>query len=159
MEAFEKRDIVEVAEELGIELQHHEGFDRPYYTAFCPLHDNKRTPAFAIFPHIQRFYCYTCCPEGGDVIDLVRKMNGLTFQQALKVVTLDLSPEEAAVRQFKAAESTVDTRFLQMRAATINDEPRRLNFNTAQKVFKEFDMLLNNGEWQAADNLLRKVGV
>lgn len=156
---YEKRDIIEVAEELGIELTLHEGYDRPYYTAFCPLHDNTKTPAFVIYPNIQRFYCYGCTPEGGDVIDLIRRKEGLSFKQALKRVTLELTAEDNLIKNLKATEPSLDLGFLHARAARINDPPRRLNFQTAQRILKQFDELLAVGRWSEADRLLRRVGV
>lgn len=154
-----KRDIVEVAEELGIELTYHEGVDRPYYTAFCPLHDNKRTPSFAIYPNVQRFYCYNCTPGGGDVIELVRRKNGMSFKEALKIAGLELTPEEQFVKQLAGQQKPLDMHFLQMRACRLNDHPRRLNFQTAQRILRRFDELMEYDRWVEADRLLRTVGV
>lgn len=154
-----KRDIVEVAEELGIELTYHDGVDRPYYTAFCPLHSNTKTPSFAIFPKVQRFYCYNCAPEGGDVVDLIMRKENLTFNQAKKRVMFELSSEEAFISNLSKTQTTVDTHLLQMRAAQLNDRPRRLNFQTAQRILRRFDELLERDRWLEADRLLRSAGV
>jgi DNA primase len=155
---FDKRDIVEVAEELGIELTYHEHTDRPYYMGFCPLHDNVKTPAFVIFPRIQRFYCYGCTPEGGDVIDLIRKKEGLSFKQAVQRVTIALTAEDSFLKRLKQNTNTVDLNYLQIRAMKLNDEPRRLNFNTVQRLYQQFDFLISENRWLEADHLLRKVG-
>lgn len=154
-----KRDIVEVAEELGIELTFHEGYENPYYTAFCPLHDNTKTPAFAIYPAVQRFYCYACTPEGGDVIDLIMRKEGITFKQAVKKVCYELTPEDTLLKALEKNQHTPDMHFLQMRACKLNDTPRRLNFQTAQRILKRFDTLMSKGRWVEADQLLRTAGV
>lgn len=157
---FEKRDIVEVAEELGIDLTYHDVTDRPYYTAFCPMHDNTRTPAFVIYPSVQRFFCYTCYSQGGDVIDLVRGVLGLTYKQALKHCTMDLTPEDTLLRSIRAhATNDADVTFLQTRAARIFREPRRIDFQVGQIILKRFDALLEQARWADADRLLRSIGL
>lgn len=157
---MEKRDIVEVAEELGIELTFHDGVQNPYYTAFCPLHHNVNTPSFAIFPAVQRFYCYTCAPEGGDVVDLIMRKEGLTFKQAKARVLIEQTAEDVFLSTLaKGQSSQNDTHLLQMRAARLNDPPRRLNFQTSQRILRRFDELIAKDRWQEADRLLRSVGV
>ncbi len=84
IDGWEKRDIVEVLQELGLELTPAENSDRPYYKAFCPFHDNKKTEAFFVFPSIQRCQCYACWDEGGDVIDFTRKLLKVSFKEALQ---------------------------------------------------------------------------
>lgn len=83
IDGWEKRDIVEVLQELGLELTPAEGSDRPYYKAFCPFHDNTKSEAFFVFPSIQRCQCYACWEEGGDVIDFTRKFLKVSFREAL----------------------------------------------------------------------------
>lgn len=154
-----KRDIVEIAEELGIDLTYHDGADKPYYIAFCPLHDNTRTPSFVIYPTVQRFYCYGCTPEGGDVIDLVRAKLGYSYPKARKFATTELANEDAVVQILRETVATTDLSFLQLRATKLNDEPRRLNFQTTQGILRRFDMLIEMGNWLEADRMLRTAGV
>jgi|GEM_PF-2916500 len=54
----------------------------PNYVAICPLHQ-ERNPSFTIYPHTNSFYCFGC-GVGGDVIALVRELDGLTFVEAIE---------------------------------------------------------------------------
>jgi DNA primase len=45
----------------------------------CPFHDEK-TASFMVYPD-HRFYCFGCGAHG-DVIDFIRRMDGLTFREA-----------------------------------------------------------------------------
>jgi DNA primase len=53
------------------------------YSGFCPFHDNKRTPAFVVFPDSQSWHCFGACAEGGDLFSYVMKKNGWEFKEAL----------------------------------------------------------------------------
>ncbi len=53
------------------------------YTGFCPFHDNKRTPAFVVFPETGTWRCFSC-NEGGDIFTFVMKREGWDFRQALE---------------------------------------------------------------------------
>ncbi len=78
------------------------------FWACCPFHDEK-TPSFHVRPDRQTYHCFGC-GEGGDVIDFLIKVDGLTFREALEDVAhragmelpqARLSPEEerAAARR------------------------------------------------------------
>lgn len=47
----------------------------------CPVH-NEKTPSCTIYHEQNRWHCFGCS-EGGDVIDLVMKMHGHTFKEAI----------------------------------------------------------------------------
>jgi hypothetical protein len=57
----------------------------------CPFHDEK-TPSFTVYPD-HRFHCFGCGAHG-DVIDFVRRIDGLTFREARDRLVADgsLSP-------------------------------------------------------------------
>ncbi len=56
------------------------------HTGFCPFHENKRTPAFVVFPDSGTWRCFGQCNEGGDIFKFVMKRDGCDFPQALKTL-------------------------------------------------------------------------
>ena len=91
---LEKRDILEVIEELvpGIDLEYKNSATGPYYLAKCPLHDDHK-PSFVVYPNIQRCYCFSCTPQGLDVIDFVKAYNQCNFEAACKVACTEVSED------------------------------------------------------------------
>ena len=49
----------------------------------CPFHDEK-TPSFQVTPARGYWYCFGACAEGGDVIDFMRKIDNLSFVEAVE---------------------------------------------------------------------------
>lgn len=54
------------------------------YLGFCPFHDNKRTPAFVVFPDSGTWRCFGQCNEGGDIFRYVMKKEGWDFAETLR---------------------------------------------------------------------------
>lgn len=52
------------------------------YKGLCPIHDEK-TPSFTVTPELERFHCFGC-KANGDVIDLVKQVEGITTAQAIE---------------------------------------------------------------------------
>jgi hypothetical protein len=48
----------------------------------CPLHKEK-TPSFTVYLNQNRWHCYGC-NRGGDIINLVMELQGLTFLEAVR---------------------------------------------------------------------------
>ena len=78
------------------------------YVGFCPFHDNRKTPAFAVFPESGSWRCFGQCNEGGDVFRFVMKKEGWDFAEALNylaaragVVLEPLTPEKEAKDKHK----------------------------------------------------------
>ena len=77
-EVLDKVDLTEVAEDYGItlKLKGHRAW------ACCPFH-NENTASFCIDTVKNLWYCYGC-NKGGNVINFVMEMDGLTFPLAVK---------------------------------------------------------------------------
>ncbi len=54
------------------------------FKACCPFH-NERTPSFVVDPERQTWHCFGACSTGGDVIEFVRRREGMDFKEALRL--------------------------------------------------------------------------
>jgi DNA primase len=72
-------DIVDLVSEAGVKLRH----AGKNYTGFCPFHENKKTPAFVVWPESGTWRCFGQCNEGGDIFKFVMKRENLEFKDAL----------------------------------------------------------------------------
>lgn len=95
-------DILDLVSEAGVKLRR----SGRNYTGFCPFHDNKRTPAFVVWPESGTWRCFGECNEGGDIFKFVMKKEGIDFKEALQRlaervgVTLErLQPERPEQRE------------------------------------------------------------
>lgn len=95
-------DILDLAAEAGVKLRR----AGRNYSGFCPFHDNKRTPAFVIWPETGTWRCFGECNEGGDIFKFMMKKEGVDFKDALQRlaekagVTLErLQPERPEQRE------------------------------------------------------------
>lgn len=52
------------------------------YLGLCPFHREK-TPSFTVSPDKQMYYCFGCS-EGGNAVSFLRKLNNLTFPEAIR---------------------------------------------------------------------------
>ena len=71
-----KNDIVDV---IGSYINLNEK-----YKALCPFHDD-HTPSFSVHKEKQIYKCFSC-GESGNVITFVEKINGVSFEEALKIL-------------------------------------------------------------------------
>lgn len=53
------------------------------YKARCPFHQ-ERTPSFVVDSDRGTWHCFGACSTGGDVIEFVRRIEGLDFKEALR---------------------------------------------------------------------------
>lgn len=79
-----KIDIVDLVSEAGVKLRH----AGKNYTGFCPFHDNKKTPAFVVWPESGTWRCFGQCNEGGDIFKFVMKREGIDFKDAMQKLAL-----------------------------------------------------------------------
>ena len=54
------------------------------FVGLCPFHSEK-TPSFSVDPSQNLFYCFGC-KKGGDVISFVRELEGLEFNEAVRLL-------------------------------------------------------------------------
>jgi DNA primase len=88
----------------------------------CPFHD-ERSPSFNVRPSVGRYHCFGC-GEGGDVIEFVMKMDGLSFTEAV---------------EYLAGKTGVQLRYEEGGSARPREEPgKRQRLLEANKVAAEF---------------------
>ena len=92
----------------------------------CPFHSEK-TPSCTIYPEQQSFYCYGC-GAGGDVITFIRRMENLSFMEAVELLAKRgglVIPEDKE----EAKRSRTRTRTLEINRAAANFYYRNLSGN------------------------------
>lgn len=52
----------------------------------CPIHGGDSPTAFSVDLRLNRWYCFTGCSEGGDVVDLVRRLHRVGFREAAEIL-------------------------------------------------------------------------
>ena len=61
----------------------------------CPFH-NEKTPSFSVAPDKQIYHCFGC-KKGGDVINFIMDIEGLSFTEAVRFLAkranMPLPPE------------------------------------------------------------------
>ncbi len=84
----ERHPLGEVVEAAGVRLR---GRGR-VRQGVCPFHEEAEG-SFTVYADSQRWYCFGC-GEGGDVLDFVRRTEGLSLPEAIR--RLDASPPTTA---------------------------------------------------------------
>ena len=69
--------IADVVRRHGVELRG----QGKRLTGRCPFHED-RTPSFCVYPETESFHCFGC-GAAGDVIDFIRRTQGLGFREAV----------------------------------------------------------------------------
>jgi DNA primase len=88
----------------------------------CPFHD-ERSPSFNVRPSVGRYHCFGC-GEGGDVIEFIMKMDGLSFTEAI---------------EYLAGKTGVQLRYEEGGSARPREEPgKRQRLLEANRVAAEF---------------------
>ncbi len=78
LDALKRRNpIAQVIGSHGVRLRPH----GRRLTGRCPFHNDGR-PSLVVYPATQSYFCFGC-GAGGDVIDFLRRAEGLDFKQAL----------------------------------------------------------------------------
>lgn len=96
-------DLTAVIQSYGIDLKK----SGKSYKGYCPFHEDNKSPSLSITPAEDLWQCFGC-GAGGDVIDFIRKYDGISFKEAVA----RLSGGEATKSQKKPVkkkrESTVN---------------------------------------------------
>ena len=61
------------------------------YSGLCPFHKEK-SPSFYVSPDKQIFHCFGC-GEGGDVLGFIKKIENITFKEAIETITFENTRE------------------------------------------------------------------
>src|SRR5438094_1846788 len=102
----ERTDLAKVVSGyLSLKKQGHDSL-----VGICPFHPEK-TPSFSVSPSKGVYYCFGC-GEGGDAIGFLRKVENLTFTEAVERLAQD-----AGVTLRYEAESACDGRAASKREA------------------------------------------
>lgn len=155
---FQKGDLIEtLVNRYGLDLENH----GDYYMAFCclPGHTNVNTPALAIYPNdgpeTAQWVCFGGCGKG-DVIDFVRAMEGVSFNEALKLASQELNPSNAFLRELEKGKNNDDLDMVVLTTLRQADLIERLGVRASAGILSEVDDLVAAGKFSAADKLLAK---
>lgn len=153
---FQKADLMEVlVGKYGMDLIQH----GDYYMGFCPLHDNFQTEAFCVYPNdgpeTAQWVCFGGCGKG-DVIDFVRAMEGVSFNEALKLASQELNPSNAFLRELEKGKNNDDLDMVVLTTLRQADLIERLGVRASAGILEEVDDLVAAGKFSAADKVLAK---
>jgi DNA primase len=117
---FERPRFEDILERVDPqELRFTDNADGGYLTCCCPLHDDKH-PSFFMAIKTQKFICYSCSPEWGDVISFWMKLNNATFPQALRQICTPLTETQMVENVLKKTEkSYYDEKLIMMRVNSL----------------------------------------
>jgi len=87
IETIKRRNpIAEVVARHGVQLRR----SGLHLSGRCPFHDDGH-PSFVVYPETASFHCFGC-RVSGDVIDFVRRADGLSFREALERLSDGAAP-------------------------------------------------------------------
>lgn len=72
--------ILDIAEDAGIALRQ----EGACFKGFCPFHDDSATASFAIYDAKGTWRCFGACQDGGDVLDLYKRLYDVSFGDAVR---------------------------------------------------------------------------
>jgi len=74
-----------------------------YYQGLCPLHDDRTSPSFTVYPSDNSFYCFGC-HKGGDVVDFEAERQQLSMGDAAKQLCEEYNLKPNYVQSAKYAQ-------------------------------------------------------
>ena len=71
-------DLAAIIQSCGVDLKK----SGKSYKGFCPFHEDTKSPSLSVTPAENLWQCFGC-GAGGDVIDFIRKHDGISFKEAV----------------------------------------------------------------------------
>ncbi len=150
-------DLASVIESSGITLKK----SGKSYKGFCPFHDDTKTPSLSVTPEKGLWQCFGC-GAGGDVIDFLRKKEGLSFTEAVARLSGEQNPDtrgrKKPVKEKKRKKETelspAHYKLLQRVAGfyhtAFTEDPRAMDYLvdrgiTNKQLFADFQIGFANG--------------
>lgn len=85
-----KKTIVEVVESYGVRLW---SIGDGILRGSCPMHKNVNTPSFTVYVNTDSYFCFGE-GIGGDTANFLSKMEGISYNDAKKIVEGEVSLQE-----------------------------------------------------------------
>lgn len=123
------------------------------YVCICPFHSDTN-PSLTVSRSKQLFKCFAC-GEGGNVVSFVRKYDGLSFQEALKVLA---DRSGIALPEKYAGEFSKDKRDYKERLIACNTEAARYYYAALRSPIGE-NGLAYFKKRQLSDETMRQFGL
>lgn len=89
------------------------------WRALCPFHQEK-TPSFMVSEEKQMYHCFGC-GEGGDIFEFVKKMEGIEFPEALRILAKKANVPLPSFNPKLENEKTIILRVLEAAVAHYHD--------------------------------------
>jgi len=154
MKNWEKPRIEDIIERLDLEQLTFVNNERGgYYSACCPLHDDKH-PSFEVYIEHQNFICHSCHPQYADVISLWMLLNRCTFPQALKQICTPLTDDQIIKKQLETV--TTDYFDTKLIIARVNSLFKRHSYEKAYGLVVEAWQFFMEKRYAKLDSFLRR---
>jgi len=134
------------------------------FKGLCPFHTEK-TPSFMVSPQLQIFKCFGC-GEGGDVFEFIKKIEGVEFPEALKILAdkagIKLKPfradPQAKIKdRLLAVNSTASSAFkFFLTRHRVGDKARRYleKRGITKEIIEQFDLGYAPKSWETLGKFL-----
>ena len=99
------------------------------YFGLCPFHSEK-TPSFSVAPDKQMYHCFGC-KKGGDVINFIMDIEGLTFPEAVRFLA-----KRANIPMPEESEGASSAEKLRRRVLELNRTAARWFYGLISKAAK-----------------------
>ena len=141
------------------------------YSGFCPFHDNKHTPALAVFPDTGTWHCFGC-GEGGDAFTYLMKREGWDFRETLEylakktgVVLEQITPQQQEKQEaFATQRQLLEEAVLFFQHHLLNKEEGKDAYaylekrGTTIQTIQQFGLGFAPNQWDACMNHFKEQG-